>query len=326
MSLESALCANCGIDDCTPIAVGQDFEYETSAEEYLAVLCRRCSLVYLNPRPDDASLAKAYPDTYHAFAFDPKGFGLIYRVRERLEASRLLKWCRGLPDNARILDIGCGDGFHVDLLKRFGKSTWQVEGIDSDPRAAEGAKRRGVEIRCGRIEDADLETQSYDLILMVMTLEHLPDPLRYVQRAARLLRPGGRLVIVTDNTGSPDFWMFGNRHWGGYHFPRHEYLFNKKNLAKLCQKAGLEPLSVKTAVSPVNWTYSFRNWIQDWGGPKWLYGFFSLKSLLALAFFTLLDMPLSWIGRGAILHGTFEKPHEATHQAASQAPSQAGVS
>lgn len=63
-----------------------------------------------------------------------------------------------------------------------------------------------------------------------------------------------------------------------------------------------------TAVSPVNWVYSMRNWLQDWGGPRWIVNRLSLKSTMALAAFTLFDMPLAAIGRGAILHGLFRKP------------------
>lgn len=307
MRLEPAFCANCGIDDCTPVAVGSDFEYDTTAEEFLAVECRRCQLVYLNPRPDRESLALAYPDSYHAFDFDAARFGVAYRVRRWLETRRLLKWCHGLGPTAKILDIGCGDGFHVELLKRHGQPGWTVDGVDADRRAALGAQQRGLSVRCGRVEDLNLEAASYDLILMIMTIEHVSDPLSCVQRAAELLRVGGRLVIVTDNTGSPDFRVFKNRHWGGYHFPRHLYLFNRHNLSALCAQAGLQAISVKTAVSPVNWTYSLRNWIQDWRGPTWLRDRFSLKSSVALGVFTLLDNPLAWFGQGAILHGVFEK-------------------
>jgi 2-polyprenyl-3-methyl-5-hydroxy-6-metoxy-1,4-benzoquinol methylase len=304
---EHVLCNVCGVDDCHPVAVGEDFEYGTSDQEFMAVQCRRCDTVYLNPRPDSDGIRLAYPENYHAFQFDESEFGLVYRVRQRLEARRLLRWCRGLPDGAAILDIGCGDGFHVELLRKFGKPTWEVDGVDSDSRAVSGARKRGIDIHQGSIEELNLKQESYDLILMIMTIEHVCDPLAMLKVVSGLLKPGGRLVIVTDNTGSPDFRIFGNRHWGGYHFPRHLYLFNRRNLSQLCDRAGLKTVSVKSALSPVNWTYSFRNWIQDWKGPSWLKNRLSLSSPLSLAIFTAIDLPLSMVGIGAILHGVFVK-------------------
>jgi len=144
-------------------------------------------------------------------------------------------------------------------------------------------------------------------VLLVMTVEHLADPATVLSAVARLLAPGGRVGIITDNTGSPDFRLFGGRHWGGYHFPRHLNLFDRKTLAMLAQKSGLRVERIKTAVSPVNWTYSLRNFIQDWGGHRWrwLSDRLSLHSPVALACFTLLDMPLAMIGRGAILRASF---------------------
>jgi hypothetical protein len=67
---------------------------------------------------------------------------------------------------------------------------------------------------------------------------------------------------------------------------------------------------VSTALSPVNWVYSVRNLLSDWGAPGWLVNRFSLKSAPALAAGTLFDLPLKLIGRGAILHATFRRPLE----------------
>jgi len=72
--------------------------------------------------------------------------------------------------------------------------------------------------------------------------------------------------------------------------------------------AGLEVERVGTAASPVNWVYSLRNWLDDWGGPRWLVNRLSLHSVSALGLFTVLDMVLAAVGRGAILQGTFRKP------------------
>jgi SAM-dependent methyltransferase len=308
LHLAPAVCCLCRFEDVEPVAVGADFEYRTTPDEFLAVRCRRCRLVYLNPRPADDESPRIYPNNYHAFQFRPEEYGFVFRVRRRLEARRLLRWCRGLPADANILDVGCGDGFHLRLLREFGQPGWKLEGVDADERAVTPARKSGLTIHHGNVETANLPLSAYHLILLVMTIEHLPDPLGTMRSIARLLAPGGRVVVVTDNVGSPDFSLFGGRHWGGYHFPRHTYLFDRSTLVKLGTAVGLSVERVSTAVSPVNWVYSLRNWLDDWGGPRWLVNRFSLRSTIPLGVFTLLDMPLAAVGRGANLHGLFRKP------------------
>lgn len=308
LRLDPAMCCLCSVEDAEPVGVGEDFEYRTSPDTFLAVRCRRCGLIYLNPRPTDDEAGRIYPDNYHAFDFKPEEFGFVYRVRRRLEARRALNWCRGLPAEARILDVGCGDGFHLKLLKDYGQPGWHLEGVDTDERANAAARRAGLTVHQGRVEQLDLRANHYHLVLMVMTVEHLADPVGVLHAVRRLLVPGGKVVIVTDNAASPDFALFGGRHWGGYHFPRHFNLFTKTTLAKLADVTGFTAERIGTTFSPVNWVYSVRNWLDDWGAWRWLVNCFSLKSAPALAAFTLLDIPLAMLGHGAILRATFSKP------------------
>ena len=307
LRLVPTVCCLCNIEDVDPIGVGEDFEYRTSADTFLAVRCRRCGLVFLDPRPADDEAGRIYPDHYHAFGFDAKEFGLVYAIRRRLEARRVLNWCHGLPVNAKILDVGCGDGFHLQLLREFGRRSWTLEGVDTDLRAAEAARKSGLKVHHGAVEELT-RTGGYHLILMVMTIEHLADPVGVLKSVRSLLAPGGRVVIVTDNAASPDFAIFGGRHWGGYHFPRHFNLFTRETLAQLAQKAELEVERIVTDFSPVNWVYSIRNWLDDWGAPRWLVNCFSLKSAPALAAFTLFDIPLAMAGQGGILRAMFRRP------------------
>lgn len=262
-------------------------------------------MIYLNPRPAPAELSRIYPSSYHAFNFSAESFGIVYRIRRRLEARRLKARLKGLPANARILDVGCGDGFHLRLLRDFGEPGWSIEGIDTDARAVDAAKKAHLDVRQGEIGDLALAPASYDAVLLIMTIEHVADPARLVASIARLLKPEGKLLLVTDNAASLDARLFGGRYWGGYHFPRHFYLFNSATLTKLAERAGLTAESVTTGFSPVNWTYSFRNLLDDWGAPRWLVNRFSLSSAPVLALMTALDIPLSFIGRGGILCATF---------------------
>jgi ubiquinone/menaquinone biosynthesis C-methylase UbiE len=289
---------------------GRDFEYHTSPDEFLVVRCTDCDVIYLDPRPVDEELARIYPDDYHAYDFDAAKFGLIYRARRKLEGRRIMAALGGLPTSARIIDIGCGDGFHLDLVREFGSPSWEIEGIDIDDRAVGAARDRGLTVHLGVVEKLELPDATFDAALMIMVVEHVADPLELLKTARRLIRPGGRLVVVTDNTGSPDFALTRRRHWGGYHFPRHWYLFNRQSLEALGRSAGFEVDRIETIVSPVNWVYSVHNFLDDRGAPRRLVDAFSLHSAPALGAFTVLDSVMVGAGRGALLRAVFEVPPE----------------
>lgn len=308
LATEAARCCICGTRDAEPVGVGEDFEYRTSPDSFLTVRCTHCGVVYLDPRPVRRELPRIYPDDYHAFAFSEERFGLVHSVRSRLEARRLLRALEGLPPQAAVLDVGCGDGFHLSLLQDHGPTGWRLEGVDLDPRAVAAAEARGITVHRGSIEDLALPEGSYDAALLIQTVEHVEDPAAVLRAIHRVLAPGGRLLLVTDNTGSLDFRIAKRRHWGGYHFPRHWYLFDERSLRLLATHTGFEVAALDTMVSPVNWVYSLRNALDDWGAPRGLVDRLSLESPVALAAGTVFDSLHQAAGRGALLRAVLRRP------------------
>lgn len=310
LKLEHARCCVCDTDEANPVGVGEDFEYRTSADSFVAMRCANCGLVYLNPRPAVSEFETIYPANYHAFDFSEKDFGIVYKIRSRLEAKRVLSWCKGLPEDAKILDVGCGDGFHLNLLRQYGNKTWQLEGIDVDERAIETAQMSGLTVHCGTVETLNLPENAYDFVFMIQTIEHVAHPEKALAAIFEILKPNGKLVVVTDNTDSLDFTLFKNSYWGGYHFPRHWNLFNRKCLTKLAEKCGFGVAGLTTQVSPVNWIYSIHNALVDLGAPRFLINGFTLRSTVSLSAFTSLDILLQKIGKAALLRATLQKPAE----------------
>jgi SAM-dependent methyltransferase len=158
------------------------------------------------------------------------------------------------------------------------------------------------------VQDLALPASQYDLVLLIATLEHVEDPVALLASLRDLLRPGGRIGIVTDNTATFDFRLFGRRHWGGYHFPRHWNLFSRTTLQILAQRSGLQVDQIGTVLSPVNWVYSIRNMLTDLAAPRWVVEWFSLRATAALALFTLVDALPQALGRGALLRATLSRP------------------
>lgn len=104
----------------------------------------------------------------------------------------------------RVLDIACGEGYgSFGLLSAGAKS---VTGVDIDERTcAHAASRYGIEARVGSAEDIPLDTASVDVVVSFETIEHVPNPNRFVQEISRVLTPGGLLIISTPDR---DFYRF----------------------------------------------------------------------------------------------------------------------
>jgi ubiquinone/menaquinone biosynthesis C-methylase UbiE len=309
IQLIAVKCCVCDTDHAEKIGSGYDYEYFSCPDTFDVYQCKECGNVYLNPRPDDTAFKVIYPSNYHSLDFSEENYSFVHNVRSRLEANRLLRYCKGIPDDAKILDVGCGDGFHLKLLKKYGNPNWTLEGVDLDNRAVEIASKGGLKIHQGSVEKLDLGQEQYDLVYTIQTIEHVAQPDEVFAAIYRILKPGGRLVLVTDNTNSIDFTYFKKSYWGGYHFPRHWNLFNPQSMTRLAHKAGFQVTELNTIVSPVNWVYSIHNFLVDKKAPQWLINRFTLKSPISLGVFTLLDMVLQKFGRGALLNGYFTKPY-----------------
>jgi SAM-dependent methyltransferase len=312
LTLVGVRCCVCDHDDATLVGTGYDYEYRTSPDLFHAYQCNECGTVYLNPRPDVSEFERIYPPEYHSLEFSDESYSFVHRVRSRLEARRLLRYCAAAPPTARILDVGCGDGFHLGLLKAHGEPQWRLEGIDFDRRAVEAARGKGLTVHHGDLGAAGIEDSAYDVVYTLQTIEHVAHPDLFLAEINRILKPGGRLVVVTDNNESVDFAMFKGHHWGGYHFPRHWNLFSAESLGRLARDAGFRVDRIETIVSPVNWVYSIHNYLVDKRAPSWLVDRFTLKSPVSLAFFTVVDTVLQLTGRGALLNAFFTKAESPT--------------
>jgi SAM-dependent methyltransferase len=269
------------------VAAGRDFEYNSCANDWHYVQCANCGHYYLRERPAQAALIAVYPPEYGNYGNIAKP-SLAFRLKARMEASTLRKLISGqLP--IAVFDVGCGDGRLLDVVKAACPTVEHLAGCEISGFAAENARSKGYDIQVGSFESLTFPPESFDLMFLIQVLEHLSDPRSSVEKVARMLRPGGRVMIETPSTNCVDFRLFKRRYWGGYHFPRHFNLFVREHVEKLLRAAGLEPTSYKVKLQPVHWVWTAHHWLEEKGAPHFLYRTFNIKNPFWLGLATLVD-------------------------------------
>lgn len=97
------------------------------------------------------------------------------------------------PDGSKqVLDIGCGAGNMFHHLSRYGS----VVGVDNNPKPLVVARERGYDVREGTAEDLPFEDGSFELVLLLDTVEHCDDDLAVLRESYRVCAPGGHLVLT----------------------------------------------------------------------------------------------------------------------------------
>lgn len=148
-------------------------------------------------------------------------------------------WAETLgPQPCRILEIGCGSGTNLTILRDLGHT---VTGIEPDPAALDVARSRGFEVHRGTAEtlpDA-LAGQKFDAVVFMHVMEHCIDPARALENAVALLDGKGSVVAEVPNNACAGATRFGNA-WYWLDVPRHVNFFTSESLQDLFRFAGLD--------------------------------------------------------------------------------------
>lgn len=211
-------------------------------------------------------------------------------LRRRWEGGKVRLYRDLVGDGPRrLLDIGCGNGRLLSLLREFGPDAWELEGIEIDVAAARQSEARGFRTHVGRAEDFDPGDERFDAVVMLQLIEHVEDPVAIASRVFSLLRPGGAFIIETPNTAGLDYDAFKHSWWGHYHFPRHWNLFSTPALHRMLREQGFEIERTDYLISTSAWTISLHNYFLDKGWPNTVVRFFHYQNPLLLGLFVVLD-------------------------------------
>ena len=140
----------------------------------------------------------------------------------------------------RVLDIGCWDGEFLAGCP----SSWLRHGVEPNKSASMVARQRGLRVFSETFEMAPLKKNSYDLIVMLDVLEHLPDPLTALQKVSEILAPNGYLFALTGSSNSRGARIFQGC-WYYYNYIEHVTFFSPSSMQIAIESLGMNVKTIK---------------------------------------------------------------------------------
>jgi SAM-dependent methyltransferase len=208
-----------------PVRERPDGPYRMTHSErfrvHTVIRCTDCGMIVLPQIQSSADYADA-EDPYY-----------LEHADERIANGHLL--LDYLPSGGgRLLEVGCACGFLLVAARERGYS---VQGVEMSVWASDYARRElGLDVVTGALDSVDLPAASYDVVILADVIEHLSDPRATVRRLHELLRPGGRILVLTPDIGALAARLAGTRWWTL--LDDHYFYFSRRTLGRLLESEG----------------------------------------------------------------------------------------
>lgn len=202
--------------------------------------CEGCGLLFNSPRLSDAEVEALYGAGY--YVFQEREADAVVRVWQLL--SQTLGVATRHVETREVLEVGCAKGYLLAMLKARG---WRVQGVELSADAAAFARDRfGLDVFTGTVEawSRSRGFRAAPVVLSTDVIEHVTDPVAFLDALHASVLPGGWLVLGTPNAES-DHRVASGARWVGFN-PFHIWLFSRANLARLLDRAGFDVVEAYT--------------------------------------------------------------------------------
>jgi 2-polyprenyl-3-methyl-5-hydroxy-6-metoxy-1,4-benzoquinol methylase len=233
--------------DC-PACDGANHEQAFEKYGFSYVRCEDCRTLFMTPRPSERLMADFYANSDHYAFWSTHIFPATDAARrDKIHSAWLenvLALCEqhGVPMGT-LVEVGAGFGTFGSLAMESGRFD-HVVAIEPTPEMAAACRAAGLEVIESRIETVDAGTVSADVLVSLEVIEHLFAPRDFLARCARLLKPGGLLIMSCPNGEGFDIAVLGA---GSQAIDvEHVNLFNPGSLEGLLRRNGFSDISVST--------------------------------------------------------------------------------
>ena len=238
------------------------------------VRCKKCGLIYLNPRIKEKYIEKFYPKTeYYTqtsvnedylkklkndlfqmvaslyFKYPDNKINFESRVNHillRLSAIIVFKifpftYRRLLPyvSNGKILDFGFGDGSYLCRMKNL---SWESWGVEIDKKIIEKMKKKSI-FAFSDLWNPKIPENYFDWVTTYHSFEHLYDPKSVIKRISEILKRGGKIYIGVPNFNSLARKIFKS-YWYNLSVPIHLHFFTKDSITNFLINDGFADIKI----------------------------------------------------------------------------------
>jgi SAM-dependent methyltransferase len=213
-----------------PICGSRNLKPKWYAAGYHSLQCLLCHGIFIADRPSLEELAKHYNKNIDP-SYDEENKDQLCYYYKKLANTIKSEFARG----GKIFDVGCSKGWFFDFLPG-----WECYGNELNKVDAAIAEERYP----GKIYVKDFDAcpefnNTFDIITMQDVLDHLIDPNRALEKANRMLKHGGIIVIKVHDWGCLYAMLTGPGFYA-YLPPYHLTFFNKKSLEAICERNGFK--------------------------------------------------------------------------------------
>lgn len=254
--------------------------------------CDKCGLVFTNLREIEQTQEFSYADELVETGLNEKIEFLLYSLFYKL--TRIIPKTR----NGKALDVGCGIGMYLQVLK---KNNWKVYGVDTNLLAVKLAKEKfGLDIVNTDLIKTSFPTEYFDLVTFWHSFEHMPNPTRIIKEVYRILKKNGRLMIAVPNFTSIEAQIFRER-FAFLGVPFHLYHFTPRTLRMILETNGfIVEKEVHDYLTPSIFTWSVLGLLENKLGQITN---IKMKKLVSVVLYPLF-LPISFVS-ALLKQGTF---------------------
>ncbi len=242
--MQTVPCNYCGSSNSRPVNHGRDLLLNRDGDFHL-VECVECGLVYQNPQLTLKELAPYYPVNYLPYSeSNGQEKSTIQKLsNNHLENRRVKLISKHRDQIGKVLDIGCSTGTFLNQMRQNG---WDAYGVETSLHASEYARTHfGLDVTTSTLGETDFPDEFFDVVTMWDVLEHVNDPKETLRQIARILKPGGLLLVSVPNPESMGAKVFRDV-WVGWDRPRHLHIFSPKVIKKYLNATGFKLKTIES--------------------------------------------------------------------------------